>query len=249
MAELGPATRLVRAVLLAAGAGASVLVGLFAHLGYLGGEVFRTYPARGPSSPAERGLGVVFLSSDMGLNVGMGANIAARIASNGLPVTGVNSLTFFRRERTPREARTLIAEAMRRALAQPGVKRLVLIGQSFGADMAQASLPFLPPAYRQKVLLAVLVVPPDTTLYRASPAEVFDFGQIGTPASASARRLTDIPVLCIQGRQEKDSLCPHLAMPNVARLALPGGHMLNFDPDHVYAAIAPAMRRAAIHYQ
>lgn len=185
----------------------------------------------------------------MGLNVGMGAGIVDRIAADGLPVTSVNSLTYFRQERTPREARALIVEAMHRALAQPGVTRLVVIGQSFGADMVQASLPFLPPSDRHKVLLAVLVVPPDTTLYRASPAEVFDFGQVGTPAAASARRLTDIPVLCIQGRLEKDSLCPHLTMPNVNRLALPGGHMLNFDPERLYAAIAPAIRRAALDYQ
>jgi type IV secretory pathway VirJ component len=99
------------------------------------------------------------------------------------------------------------------------------------------------------VLLAVLVVPPDTTMYRASPAEIFDFGQRGIPAAPRARRLTDVPLLCVQGAQEDDSLCPALTMPNVTRVALPGGHMLNFDPDRLYAAIAPELRRAAQHYQ
>jgi type IV secretory pathway VirJ component len=241
--------RRFRLALLAAGLALAVGIGLLAHLGYFGGDIFRLYPARGPSAVAERHVGVVFLSSDMGLNVGMGGQIADRIAADGLPVVGVNSLTYFRHQRTPGEATALIEDAMRRALARPGVDSLVLIGQSFGADMLQASFPDLPAAYRDKVLLAILVVPPDTTMYRASPAEIFDFGQRGIPAAARARRLTDVPLLCVQGAQEDDSLCPALTMPNVTRVALPGGHMLNFDPDRLYAAIAPELRRAAQHYQ
>jgi type IV secretory pathway VirJ component len=150
---------------------------------------------------------------------------------------------------TPRETVAMVEDAMRRALAHPGVDRLVLIGQSFGADMLQATFPGLPPGYRRKVVMAVLVVPPDTTMYRASPAEIFDFGQRGIPAAANARRMTGVPLLCVQGVEENDSLCPALDMANVTRVALPGGHMLNFDPDRLYAAIAPELRRAAQHYQ
>lgn len=226
-----------------------VCAALLGYLGYLGGDPFRLYPARGPSSAAERGIGVVFLSSDMGLNAGIGARIADRVAADGLPVVGVNSLTYFRHERTPAQARALIEEAMRRALARPGIERLVLIGQSFGADMLQASFASLPSATRGKVLMVVLVVPPDTTMYRASPGEIFDFGQHGIPAMATARGLTGVPVLCIQGAEEKDSLCPFLTMANVVRVTLPGGHMLNFDPDRLYAAIAPQLRRIAAHYR
>jgi type IV secretory pathway VirJ component len=248
-AGVGRTARGWRIALLAAGLALVVGLGLLAHLGYFGGEVFRLYPARGVPATAERGIGVVFLSSDLGLNLGMGGELADRIAGDGLPVVGVNSLTYFRHERTPREAAALIEDAMRRALARPGVDRLVLIGQSFGADMLQASFPALPASYRDKVLLAVLVVPPDTTLYRASPAEIFDFGQRGVPAAAHARRLTGVPLLCVQGSEESDSLCPALTMANVTRVALPGGHMLNFDPERLYAAIAPQLRRAAQHYQ
>jgi type IV secretory pathway VirJ component len=138
--------RRFRLALLAAGLALAVGIGLLAHLGYFGGDIFRLYPARGPSAAAERHVGVVFLSSDMGLNVGMGGQIADRIAADGLPVVGVNSLTYFRHQRTPGEATALIEDAMRRALARPGVDSLVLIGQSFGADMLQASFPDLPAA-------------------------------------------------------------------------------------------------------
>ncbi|MES2496542.1 MAG: AcvB/VirJ family lysyl-phosphatidylglycerol hydrolase [Pseudomonadota bacterium] len=93
-------------------------------------------------------------------------------------------------------------------------------------------------------------MPPDTISVPCLAGRSFDFGQAAIPAAPAARGLSGAPVLCIQGIEEDDSLCPSMTMTNVTRVSLPRGHMLNFDPDRLYAAIAPALRRvAAAHYR
>lgn len=105
------------------------------HLGYFGGPVFTTVAATAPAAPDDANTAVILLSGDMGSRTGMSPKIAERLAARGIPVTLVNSLSYFRHKRTPAEASVLIAAAIRQTLAAGKVHRLVLMGQSYGADM------------------------------------------------------------------------------------------------------------------
>lgn len=224
-----------------------LLTGFLAYLGYFGGPVFTVVPASNsaPTPATKAGLGAVVLSGDMGFHVGMAPGIAKRLAAVGIPVIGVNSLSYFRIRRSPAENEALIADAMHRALAQPRVRRVVLIGQSFGADMLHAGLPALPPSLRENVPLVALVVPGDTIEFRASPAELFSLAAPDAPAMRSARNLDWVPVTCIHGAEEVHSLCPLLTLPNVQTVTLPGGHPLNRDVDRVYETLSRAIREAS----
>lgn len=210
------------------------------YIGYFGGPVFTLLPA---DNPSRRDVSAVLLSGDMGFKVGMGPRIAERLAQDGIPVLGVSSLAYFRTRRTPAEAETLVADAMQRTLAATGARRIVLIGQSFGADMLQTGLATLPKGLRDKVAMVVLVVPGDTVSFRASPSELFDFGPADGPALPTARKLDWVPLLCVYGIEEENSLCPLLQMPNVRRVALPGGHPLRRDADRLYAILSGAIGR------
>jgi len=237
----------MKKAMLALAAAVAAFAAFLAYLGYFGGPVFEDFAPTARPAPAVSGLGAVLLSGDMGLRVGMGQKISARLAAEGIPVVGINSLSFFRTERSPAENRALILSAMRRALAINGVTRLVLIGQSFGADMLQAGLPALPPAMRSRVSLIALVVPGDTLDFRASPSELFNLRRPDAYALPSARRLTWAPLLCVYGVEETDSLCPLLRLHNARVVALPGGHFLNGDVERVelevLGAIAELRRR------
>ncbi len=168
-------------------------------------------------------------STDVGLRL--------TLAAKGIPVLGVNSLAYFRKERTPTEAKKLINDVTSRALMLHGAQRVVLIGHSFGADQLQAALPAMPQMLREKVPLVVLLVLLDTNAYRATPAEIFSNGISDLPALPTARQLTWTQVMCIHGAEEAKSLCPLLQMPYVERVTLPGGHLLNRDLKRVFAAI------------
>lgn len=224
----------------------AALTGCAAYLGYFGGPVFIDIPAVARPAAGRAGLAAVVLSGDMGFRIGMGPRVAARLAADGIPVVGVNSLTYFRRRRSPAEVSALVSAAARRALAFGHAAKLVLIGQSFGADMLHVGLTGLAPALRARVAMVVLVVPTDTILYRASPSELLNWAKPDAAALPTGRRLTWVPVTCIQGAEETDSLCPMLTQPNVHRVALPGGHPMHGDTNAVHAAILRAIDAANI---
>jgi type IV secretory pathway VirJ component len=186
-------------------------------------------------------LAAVLVSGDMGLAAGMGHRIAERLERAGVPVLGVNSPAYFMVRRTPGEIDDLIEHAARRTLAGHPTARLVLIGQSFGADVLPVGVNRLPPDLRGRLALVVLIVPTRTAYYGISPAEYFEFGTPDARAVVEASAMRDVPVLCIRGERERQSLCPELRGPNVRRIALPGGHMLNRDAARLFAALRPAV--------
>lgn len=236
-------TRLRPRFILALAFLAALLAGAAAYCRYLGypnGRVFTVVPA---TTRGEGGTVAVFFSGDMGFNAGMGPVIAGHMAQGGLPVLGFNSLTAFARRQSPEESGKLVEQAARRALALPGARRLVLAGQSFGANMLLAGLERLPPSLRSRIAMVALIVPADTMLFRATPGGVFDFGNDG-PAAPAAHALDWAPVICIHGLAESGSLCPGWRQSNVRIIGLPGGHFLRDDSALVAATLLRALPTA-----
>lgn len=223
------------------------VAGYWTYLGYFSTDPFVSVPATRKPGPSRKGVVAVILSGDMGFKIGMGPKVAARLAQDGIPVVGVNSLTYFRHKRTPDEAAALIEDAMARALAMEpdgAVRRVVVIGQSFGADMVNVGSPALTPEWRARVLTTELVVPTDTINFRASPAELLHWDAPDASAIPTGRALGWVPTVCIYGREETESLCPHLHQRDVTVVRLPGDHFLNKDVDAVHAALLAGIDRA-----
>lgn len=220
-------------------------IGYGTYLGYIGGNVETRLVATGSPSPAKRDLVAVILSGDMGFKIGMGPKIGARLAEDGVPVIGINSLTYFRQRRTPAEITALIDSVTRQALVFGHAKKVILIGQSFGADMLHTGLANMPPDLRSKVRMVALVVPSRSLIYRASPEELFNWEKPDAMALPTARQLTWAPLTCVYGKLETDSLCPSLHLPNLHTVALPGGHLLNKDVDALYSVISQTIDQSA----
>lgn len=213
----------------------------YVYAGYYRHDIFRDMPAT--SAGADRPA-IVMLSGDMGDRVGMTPKIAARLNARGYAVVTVNSLSFFSPRRTAAEAAALIAGAMQRAETLGKTDHVVLIGQSFGADMLHAGLAEMAPAQRAPIRAVVLVVPGHDIIFRASPIELAGLETPDALALPTAAKLGWVPVTCIWGAKEASSLCPELTMPNVNRIEMPGGHRLNFDDAALTAAILPAIAQA-----
>jgi type IV secretory pathway VirJ component len=213
------------------------VAGLLASIGYFRADAFIPVETTAPPKRGMAGLTSVYLSGDMGFRLGTGDTILKRLSADGIPVIGVNSVTFFRNRRSLSEVTQLITEAARRALSRDPGSNLIFIGQSFGADMLQAGLSHLSPDLRTKTRLVALIVPGRPLYFRVSPAEKFNWGKSDADGLPTAKLLTWVPTVCIYGQNEKDSICPFLRQPNVARIALPGGHLLHRDGNAIYAAM------------
>jgi type IV secretory pathway VirJ component len=231
------ARKIIGAILLLIVGGVAILL----YSGsYFDRDPFVRFPAQGKVQP----ILVMSLSGDMGLRYGMGGVIARGLSAKGIAVSGINSPVLFRQPRTRAEVDTLIADLVRRAVREANGRRLVLLGQSYGADMLQTGLARLPADLRVRVAAIVLVVPGETAFFRSDPSGLAYRGQPDSWGITTARTIDWAPLTCIYGVAETDSLCPLLKQGNAHVVAMPGGHYLNHDDAALKAHVLAAIRDA-----
>ncbi|TCU54782.1 virulence protein VirJ [Novosphingobium sp. PhB57] len=220
---------------------AAVLAAWLGWLGAWNASPFADLPAASAGTVKGERYAAVLLSGDMGPRAGLGGQLATRLADHGLATVSVNSLTYFKVRRTPAEVSAMLAEAIHRAMTLGHADRVIVLGQSFGSDMVHVGLEHLPADVRRHVAMVVLTVPTRTVFLRVSPLEWLDRTPPDAPALPSAMKLDWVPVVCIHGRDEPDSLCPLLHLPRLTQIVLPGDHYLDKDADRLFAAIRGAL--------
>jgi type IV secretory pathway VirJ component len=187
-------------------------------------------------------VAALYFSGDMGLRFGMGPKTTAALARHGVPVLGVSSSTLFAVHHDRAYVDKVVADAARRALAETGARKLVLIGQSYGADILQTGAAALPADLRPKVAAIILVVPGRTVFFRADPSGIAYRGTPDSLGPATAAALTWAPLTCIYGTAETDSLCPLVKLPNATVVAMPGGHFLAHDEAALVGHVLASLR-------
>lgn len=206
--------------------------------GYLNNDARTRFAATGAASP----LGAVYVSGDAGLRFGLGPVAAKALAAHGVPVLGFNTPALFRFHRSRAEVGAIVADMVRQGLHDTGRDRLVVIGQSYGADILGVGLSALPADLRAHVAAIILVVPGRDVFFRADPSGLAYHGAPDADGRASVRALGWGPLTCIYGQAESDSACPGLTGRQATAIAMPGGHFLHHDSDalvaHVLAAVA-----------
>ena len=218
----------------------AVLIGWAALGGYFARNPVVVFPASGSNDTA-----ALYLSGDAGLHFGMSPTITRALASHGLPVIAINSPTIFRTYQTRREIGSIVARAVRDALARTRAAKLILVAQSYGADVLQTGLAGLPGDLRPRVVSLILVVPGREVFFRSDPSGLLYYTKPDGDGADTARMLRWLPVTCIYGQRETDSLYPVLDQANIRRIAMPGDHFLNHDPNAVVAQILAAVERTA----
>jgi len=212
---------------------------MVAAAGYFDADPVHVYPARPPAS----GVAVVNISGDMGLRFLLGASTSRGLTEHHVTVVGVASPVVFRRRRTRAEVDAFVADVVRTALARTGAQRVVVMGQSYGADILETGLAALPPTLRSRIAGAVLVVPGESVFFRADPSGLGYRGMPDHIGAASLDRLDWLPVTCIYGRDEQDSACPDVHLPHATIIAMPGGHFLDNDRKGLFAHVLTAIRQ------
>ena len=215
---------------------------LVAAAGYFDRDPVHVYPARGRPQQVV----VVNFSGDMGLRFLLGASVSRGLTEQGYRVIGITTPALFRRGRTEAEVDTIVADAVRLASPRNGAGRVVMMGQSYGADIVQTGLAHLPVALRRHVAAVILVLPGEKVFYRADPTGLAYRGAADSNAIRTATTLEWVPLTCIYGLDETDSLCPHLrGLKDAVLVGMPGDHNIRRDGAGLLAHVLRAVSSAA----
>jgi type IV secretory pathway VirJ component len=186
----------------------------------------------------------VLLTGDGGW-VGLDKGMARGLSDAGVAVVGLDSLRYFWRRRTADETAADVARIFAHYRATWGRSELLLLGYSRGADIVPFVATRLPPDQRAALKLVAMLGPGTFAEFEVHVIDLFSSRRRSAATSTEAAVRGSggaLRFLCVQGDDEKDSLCPHLAdLPWVERVVLPGGH--HFDRD--YANLARIVNDAA----
>jgi type IV secretory pathway VirJ component len=165
---------------------------------------------------------------------GLDRELAARLAARGVSTVGFNSLRFFWHERTPEESARDVTRVLEHFLANWSKARFILIGYSFGADVAPFIVNRLPVPLRQRLVSVSLLGIESDADFEVSVADWI-------PGSGSSGRAVrpelaaiSAPVLCIYGAGESTTICPAAQSGRVRGERIGSGHHFGGD----YSAIA-----------
>ena len=183
-------------------------------------------PAQPGGEPAD--TFAIIMSGDGGW-AGLDKDVAAALTAHGIPVVGLDSLRYFWSARTPEGLAADMDRMIRYYLAHLNKRRVLLIGYSQGADVLPFALNRLPPATRARVALAVLMGMSEHALFEFHVSSWLSSGNSGRPTLPEVNRIAGLPLLCIYGEDEHDSLCPKLDPHKVRVVKLKGGHHFNGD--------------------
>lgn len=171
----------------------------------------------------------VLLTGDGGW-AGLDQELAARLATRGVPVVGFNSLKFFWTKRTSAEAATAIANVIRSYLGAWRKQRVILIGYSFGADVLPFIVNHLPDDVRRRVAsINFLGLSIEATFEIHIADWIPGNHSKGQPIEPELYKISGLPMLCLYGSSDKDDLCPRLSEQHITREQVGGGHHFGGD--------------------
>lgn len=179
----------------------------------------------------------LFISGDGGW-AGIDRDVAAALARAGVAVVGLDAKAYLGSRKTPETVAADLTQVLDRYLARWHRDRIAVVGYSRGADLAPFIVNRLPDTMRERIDLVAML---GLGLHAGFHVTLFDLLHSTTsdkdPPVApeiEALRSRRVPMLCVYGIGEKESLCRQLDDSVLKRVARPGAH--HFDGDH--AALA-----------
>lgn len=174
--------------------------------------------------------------------------LAAYLQKDGVPVVGVDALRYFWREKSPEETAADLARIIDTYRSRWRVKRVALIGYSFGANILPATVKRLPKAQADSVSLLSLLALSHQADFQISVMGwlgVAGAGKHGDPVEDLKGLKTDL-VQCVYGAKEEDTACPAVkTLPGAEVIERPGGHHFDGNYKIIADAIVSRISRTA----
>ena len=194
--------------------------------------------AHGPASDRM----AVFWSGDGGW-AELDQEISAGLAARGVPVIGVNSLKYFWTKRTPEQTAKDLERIIQHYAALWQKEKVLLIGYSLGADIVAFAANRLNEEVKTRVKLIALLAPVLQAEFEFHLSNwLWSSSKTAQPTMPEIMQLGNTRLLCIYGKQETDSLCPHLHGDNFKKVALPGAHHFGGNYDQIAEIILSELK-------
>lgn len=179
-----------------------------------------------PAAPHTDKMAVLY-SGDGGW-VGLDKDVAAQLAKAGVPVVGIDSLSYFWSARNPAGAAVDLDAVIRGYSSHWRRPKVMLVGYSFGADVLPHIYAHLPQQTREKVSsMALMGLSPNADFQFHLSSWLNMETNDDYPTIPAIARLRGLPMLCVRGQAETDSACPAIPKGVAQVVTVPGGH--HFD--------------------
>ena len=166
---------------------------------------------------------IFYISGDGGFNK-FSTSFIQTLNKQGYPVLGLNAKDYFWHKKKPIEAANAIEQAINQYNNQWKRKNVILIGYSFGADVAPFMLTHFTSVLAARINHFVLLSPSPKTDFEIHILQMLGWGKnSGESVSAEINKISK-PVLIIVGDDENDFPFNELTGKNKQVIRMPGGH-------------------------
>ena len=178
----------------------------------------------------------VFLSGDGGW-ADIDKRISAGLALTGIPVVGWSSLDYYWTARTPEGAAADMARIIEHYTTAWQKERVLVVGYSFGADVAPFLVNRLPAPLKDRVTGVALLSPSDNAAFEFHLASWLGGGaDPRNPTAPEIARLR-VPVTCVSAEDEPDSVCRGIKTPLLRAVTVGQGHHFSGEYGRIVDAI------------
>jgi type IV secretory pathway VirJ component len=193
------------------------------------------------SSPDTTKPLIFYISGDGGFNK-FSTSFMQTLNKQGYAVIGLNAKDYFWTQKKPKEAATAIEVAINESNKQWKRSNIVLIGYSFGADVAPFMLTNFSSALASKVSRLILLSPSPKTDFEVHVMQMLGWGKSsGESVPAEINKITK-PVIFIVGDDEKEFPFSQLTIKNKQVMKMPGGHHYDGDVSALSKQIVAQIR-------
>lgn len=151
-------------------------------------------------------------------------SIAAGLAAAGIPVVGWSSLEYYWQPRTPDSAAADLSRIVTHYTTTWQKDRVLVVGYSFGADVASFLVNRLPNVLKSRVERVVLLAPSDTAAFEFHLADWLGGGADARYPTVPEIERLPLPVTCVFPSEEPDSVCRNAMTANLRAVPLGEGH-------------------------
>jgi len=171
----------------------------------------------------------LFISGDGGWRK-IDQDISNAMASQGIYVVGINSMSYFWKKRTPEETADDISGVINSYINKTNRKRVILIGYSFGADVIPFIINRIPAQNRLNLSGAVMLGISEDAIFEISAGEWLGRIKGEYATLPEILRINSMPLLFIEGSNDDHAVINKLDRKKYEVVLIEGGH--HFDGDY-----------------